>query len=1182
VNGLAVDRTTPARMFGASEWGGLFRSVDGGVRWTHLPGHVPHATWDVEVDPTNSNRVYATSFYDGRTNSLSGINVSNDGGQTWTRPATARPPANFCLTASNRDEPSAFGISIDPANANRVFIGTNCGLAMSTDAGVTWTFIDPTAATGANDVWDVVVHDGGIIDLCGDDGHQRSTDNGTTWTTATGTPLATGRCSIAVSPDEPHVLFAVSGLSLFESQDGGQNWPLTATYTNTTAQGRIPFVVVNQRQGATYDLWFGDRNLFRRTCTTPNPANPGGAARCAPATAWTNVDADAHDDVGDVAFAPGAAVDACPILFSNDGGIYRNTVAASPACHTPNWDQPTVTPHALFNYSFAGSARAGAQPEDLYMGNQDNGNFGTTNAGALAVIWTNEQCCDSFHNAGENARSITTICCFAGATRMFRSAAGLGSPVQIPGPGGTLTGFQHLSTLLNFGADQYIVRTSNGIFVTANAGAATITWTQLGAASTPAGACGFQVAFSGGTPTFIVKSGGCNGDRAGTLWRHQGTATGGTWTQIPTPAGGGGFGVFGVDRNDPQHLIASHLATAGPRMVVTRDGGTTWMPLPALDRMMTGNGTFRYNNTSGPTLAGAGNNASLARSGYPQPTLVAFDPADSDIVVAGGADSGVFLSTNGGKRWQLVTDPNTPGTSGTPHVPRPYYAHFDHDPPAGDINMFLGTRGRGVWRLTFKKVDMPEIQVPSPPNFAASCLGETTRAPVLVCNTSPGDLIVNSITSSNPQFSVTPPSGGFPITISHDFCFPVEVAFTPTGVGAASTNLAIASNDPTFPSITVAATANVGRPTAVTMIADTGNFGEFCAKPNAFRDLDLSINNSGSCPLLVTGISSSLPSEFEAPQVALFPLKIAPGDTAAVPIRFHPTTPGSKNGVFTISTNDPTTPTKTVNVSGSAPPQYVCEPPTFAAIDAAIGPTWGTGRTGNYTFSTSGIVVKPFGPENTFAAQVQGAYWFYPGRQEGQLDAGLLYRRGMLQFGAGGSFQRANLRTEASSGMLSDATLTFDVLLSTIRVGAFATKGLRETAVVTLTESIGVPVVSGQPIVATERLLHTVDQLGGTLQTEVLPDIWIDGHIEWLHRHAPGVSDTAGGAVRLTGLVFPNVAVMVQFDVNESYLVNNPVGTLTFGVTLGRKPRPSDYSNPVNPLGTTIPRVHYDRFERVR
>jgi len=60
---------------------------------------------------------------------------------------------------------------------------------------------------------------------------------------------------------------------------------------------------------------------------------------------------------------------------------------------------------------------------------------------------------------------------------------------------------------------------------------------------------------------------------------------------------------------------------------------------------------------------------SRVSSDYPQPTLVAFDPADPDILVAGGADSGVFISTNGGTRWQLVTDPFAPGTSGVHTFP---------------------------------------------------------------------------------------------------------------------------------------------------------------------------------------------------------------------------------------------------------------------------------------------------------------------------------------------------------------------------------------------------------------------------------------------------------------------------------------------------------------------------------
>ncbi len=613
-------------------------------------------------------------------------------------------------------------------------------------------------------------------------------------------------------------------------------------------------------------------------------------------------------------------------------------------------------------------------------------------------------------------------------------------------------------------------------------------------------------------------------------------------------------------------------------MVMTTNGGTTWTALTALDVMMTGGGTFRYTNQSGPTIVPGG--ASMRLNGYPQPTLVAFDPSDSDIIVAGGADSGVFISTNRGARWQLVTDPSAPGTSGVPHIPRPYYAHFDHDPPAGDINLFLGTRGRGLWRLTFKKVDMPEIQVPSPPDFAAACVGEIRRAELRVCNTSPGNLTISSITSSNPQFTVTTPSGGFPVTVSHDFCFPVQVSFTAAAAGTASADLVIASNDPTFPSVTIPVTASVGQPTAVAMTVDTGNFGEFCAKPGAFKDLDLTINNSGSCPLLVNGISSSLASEFETPQVLVFPMKVAPGDSLAIPIRFHPSSPGSKSGVITVSTNASTA--TAVNVTGSAPPAYVCDPLSLAAIDAAIGPTWGSGRTGNYTYNASGLVLAPFGPENAFGIQAQAEYMFYPGRQEGQVDTALLYRRGQWQFGASGSVKRANLRAEASSGALSHATVTVDALLPAVRIGAFAAKGLRETDVVTLSETIGPGAITGQPIVANERLIHTVDQFGGALQLELVTDIWLDGHVEWLHRHAPGVSDTGGGAIRISTLMFAGVVMTAQFDVNESYLGSNAIGTFTFGFTLGRRSRPADFSNPVNPLGTTLPRVHYEVFPRVR
>lgn len=1178
VNGIAVAASQPATMYAASEWGGLFRSTDSGQRWVHVDGHVPTATWDVAVDPANANRVYATSWFDGRVASRSGINVSSDGGVTWTHPASATPPAGFCLNDTRRTELAAFGIAIDPANAARVFIGTNCGLAISVNSGGTWTFVDPTPNNGARDVWDVVVHHGGIIDMCGDDGHQRSTDGGATWTTANTTPLPAGRCSIAASPDEAYVLFASVGLSIFESNDG-LNW--AGTYANPSPQGRIPFVATNQRQGATYDLWFGDVSLHRGTCTTPNPAAPGGAQRCNASAGWaggfTRL-AGGHDDTADILFAPGVNVDACPVLFSSDGGVYRNTVGASPGCHTPAWEQPLVTPHALWNFSFSGSPRAGVAPEDLYFGNQDNGSFGTTNGGAAVVNWTNQECCDGFDTAGETTRGLTTICCFGGprATLMFLSPPGLaGAPIQVNTyPAGNVRAFEHLEGIVNFGPDDYVVLTTAGVFVTLNIGASPIVWTQLGAGNSPGSPCGVRVSSSGGTATFFVKSGGCNGDAPGPVWRHQGTAAGGTWTQVVSP-GPGGFGVYSVNRHNPQRIIGSHLGgPGGPRMVLTSNGGATWNQLTALDTLMTGGGTFLYTTLSGP-------NRFTSFAGYPQPSLVAFDPLDPDIIVAGGQDSGVFVSVNGGTRWQLVTDPVTPGASGVAHIPRPYYAHFDHDSPAGDINVYLGTRGRGAWRLTFKKVPSAEVQVPSAPTFLPSCVGDTRPGVLQVCNTSLGNLVVTGITSTDAQFSVVPASGGFPVTISHDFCFPFQVLFTPTSPGPKSTTLSIASNDPNFPSLPVAVSTSTGAAVAVSMIADSGGFGQMCQSPGQFKDLPLTINNGGTCPLTITGISSSLPA-FETPQVVALPTVVGPGNNIALPIRFVGGGAGAHNASITIATNDPASPNTVVGVSATVPPVYVCEPPLFTAVDGAVGPTFGSAATGGYTVNTTGHFLGSFGAGRRFALQAQGEYRYYPGRQEGQMGAALLYRRNVLQVGVGASVRNANLRGHAFPGTISEATLGIDALLPTVRFGLFGSKGLQETDVVDLAEIVGAPLPGGGPIVATERVIHTVDSLGGQVQFPILPLTWIDANVALLYRHAPGASNTAGAAVRISRQFLPWLAGFAAVDVNESFVGATAVGTVTFGVRVGLWPQPQDYSNPVNPLGTLVPRVRYEIFDRVR
>jgi len=710
VNGLAVDPGNNTTFYAASEWGGLFTSTDSGQTWAPMPSHVPKATWDIEVDPSNARRLFATSYYDGRVNSLAGINVSTDGGTTWNRPATAIPPAGFCATAARRNEPSAFGISIDPATPNTVFVGTNCGLAVSNDRGANWAFIDPTPGDGgADDIFDVVTHNGGIIDVCGLDGHLRSVDGGATWTTAAGFPRpGAGRCSLAISPDESWVIFIVDGTTFRESNDGGVTW---TNYGNLPGnQGRQPFVATNDRSGAGYDLWSGDVSLFRAPCTTPAAPTPGGGQRCPAIGTWVNSQTGAHNDVGDIAFDSQVAVDSCPMLFSNDGGIYVETQGTSPACHNPAWEQPTTTPHALWVYDLAGAHQLGVGNEDVHIGQQDTGAFLAPDAPAAAPTWNNSACCDVFDVASDPQQSVSTLCCFNAAgvrfNQVFVRNTATGNTAQINNyPAGNVPTFNDIDLIASYGPSQYVMITTTGVFVTGNINATPITWTQLGRASSPGGECGIQVATSGGTPTFFIKSGGCVGNAAGSLWSYTGTGAGGTWQQI-TRGGASNFGVYAVDPNDPLRIVASDLSGGGVAMVESFDGGASWQPMPALDNLMTGGGAFALQTQRGPTrFQGFG--------GYAQPSMLAISQENSDMITAGAIDAGVFLSSDGGASWGLITDPVNPAGTGVPHIPRPAKAYFDHEPAGTTVNLYVGTVGRGVWRITLEQFDGALAVVPT-------------------------------------------------------------------------------------------------------------------------------------------------------------------------------------------------------------------------------------------------------------------------------------------------------------------------------------------------------------------------------------------------------------------------------------------------------------------------------------
>jgi hypothetical protein len=173
-------------------------------------------------------------------------------------------------------------------------------------------------------------------------------------------------------------------------------------------------------------------------------------------------------------------------------------------------------------------------------------------------------------------------------------------------------------------------------------------------------------------------------------------------TRIPLPTGtpeGERLGIraFAVDPKNPNRLYASlAVQNKGTEMFCSPDGGMTWRPDKQLTELMVGSGRF------------------LDRSAdYPQPTLVAFDPENPNVIVAGARDAGVYLSLDSGKSWSVLTDPFDSHITGIPHLPRPYYAYFDHE--GGVLNIYIGTIGRGVWRIRMLDVAVPaSFKLPLP------------------------------------------------------------------------------------------------------------------------------------------------------------------------------------------------------------------------------------------------------------------------------------------------------------------------------------------------------------------------------------------------------------------------------------------------------------------------------------
>ncbi len=212
VGEVAVDYTDSNLAY-LSNFGGIFKTTNGGVTWTNLNAYWG-ASSKILLDPTNHTTVYLVS---GR------IIKSTDAGANWTILDTKIPCNDFVVAmVMDPKTPSTLYAII----ATSATTGFDYYVIKSTDGGGTWNklawkayalAIDPTNSN--------------ILYASTTSGLQTSTNGGSSWSPAgTGLPATDTLGTVVVDPKTPTTLYLTSGgKAVYKSINSGGQWQLSNT-----------------------------------------------------------------------------------------------------------------------------------------------------------------------------------------------------------------------------------------------------------------------------------------------------------------------------------------------------------------------------------------------------------------------------------------------------------------------------------------------------------------------------------------------------------------------------------------------------------------------------------------------------------------------------------------------------------------------------------------------------------------------------------------------------------------------------------------------------------------------------------------------------------------------------------------------------------------------------------------
>jgi uncharacterized cupredoxin-like copper-binding protein len=235
-------------------------------------------------------------------------------------------------------------------------------------------------------------------------------------------------------------------------------------------------------------------------------------------------------------------------------------------------------------------------------------------------------------------------------------------------------------------------------------------------------------------------------------------------------------------------------------------------------------------------------------------------------------------------------------------------------------------------------------------------------------------------------------------------------------------------------------------------------------------------------------------------------------------------------------------------------------------VGVNVGPAFGAGKTGSFTASANGQVFAPFGADRMHAVQAQGEYMYYPGRQEGQFDIGLVNRMGNFQAGGFASFKYLNFGNYQNGGALGQAAVMVDYLFDGGKVGFFGTKGFKNYAVLNS--------VTLAPGAYLQTYARIADQAGFDALFGVWGKAYLQGDLGVIVSHMG--SNRPGGSLKLVQPISEHVAFTAELGDNETYLNAKNSGRMVVGLAFGGFVNPHDFGKIKTPVPMEIPRIRYE------